>query len=40
MDRAADELTRAYRNDGLEIFEDEEEKYLMFLKTRIAINPS
>ena len=40
MDRAADELTRAYRNDGLEIFEDEEEKYLMFLKTRITINPS
>lgn len=40
MDHAADELARAYRSDGLEIFEDEDEKYLEFLKTKISLNAS
>jgi hypothetical protein len=34
MDRAADELTRAYMGAGDEIFQDAE-KYFAFLKTRI-----
>src|SRR5215467_14819538 len=34
LDRAADELTRAYMGAGEDIFEDAE-KYLAFLKTRI-----
>lgn len=32
--RAADELMRAYMGAGPEIFEDEDEKYLTFLKTK------
>lgn len=38
LDRAADELTRAYMGGGDEIFEDEE-KYFEFLKTRIQPPP-
>jgi tetratricopeptide (TPR) repeat protein len=37
LDDAADNLTRAYMLDGLDIFDDEEEKYLTFLKTKITI---
>ena len=36
-DRAADELMRAYMGGGLEIFEIEDRKYLVFLKTRAMI---
>src|SRR5262245_51066190 len=36
LDRAADELTRAYMGAGEDIFEDAE-KYLAFLKTRIKV---
>ena len=36
LDRAADELTRAYMGGGEDIFEDAE-KYLAFLKTRIKV---
>jgi tetratricopeptide (TPR) repeat protein len=35
LDRAADELTRAYALQGDEIFEEDDPKYLAFLKTRI-----
>lgn len=35
LDRAADELTRAYMAEGADIFEGEDEKYFEFLKTRI-----
>jgi tetratricopeptide (TPR) repeat protein len=35
MKRAADELTRAYIGGGVEIFEDEDPKYLSWLKTII-----
>ena len=35
LDRAAQELTIAYGIEGEEIFEDEDDKYLDFLKTRI-----
>jgi len=35
LDKAADEFTRAYMGAGEEIFEDEDPKYLAFLKTRI-----
>lgn len=38
LDRAADELTRAYGLAGEEIFEGEDKKYFEFLKTRIAMN--
>lgn len=34
MDRAADELMRAYMGGGPEIFEDQDPKYIRFLKTR------
>jgi tetratricopeptide (TPR) repeat protein len=37
LDRAADELTRAYAVAGAEIFEEENPKYLAFLKTRISL---
>jgi tetratricopeptide (TPR) repeat protein len=37
LDRAADELTRAYAVAGDEIFESEDRKYFDFLKTRIDI---
>lgn len=39
LDRAADELTRAYLGGGAEIFQDAE-KYFAFLKTRIEPPPS
>lgn len=35
LERAADELTRAYMGAGAEIFADEEAKYWEFLKTRL-----
>jgi tetratricopeptide (TPR) repeat protein len=38
LDRAADELTRAYTGGGEEIFEDAEE-YFAFLKTRLKPPP-
>ena len=34
LDRAADELMRAYMGGGAEIFEDDDRKYLEFLQTR------
>lgn len=37
LDRAADELTRAYAVAGEEIFEEDDPKYFAFLKTRIEI---
>jgi tetratricopeptide (TPR) repeat protein len=37
LDRAADELTRAYGVAGTEIFDEEDRKYLDFLQTRIAL---
>lgn len=37
LDRAADELTRAYGLAGNEIFDGEDEKYFAFLKTRIEM---
>lgn len=38
LDRAADELTRAYAVAGEDIFDREDPKYFEFLKTRIAID--
>ena len=35
LDRAADELTRAYMGAGRKIFESDDPKYFEFLKTRI-----
>jgi tetratricopeptide (TPR) repeat protein len=35
LDRAADEFIRAYEEEGEQIFEDEDPKYLEFLQTRI-----
>jgi hypothetical protein len=37
--RATDELTRAYMGGGTEIFEEEDEKYFNFLKTRLDPPP-
>lgn len=37
LDRAADELIRAYMGAGEEIFENEDSKYFDFLKTRAII---
>ena len=37
MDKAADELTRAYMGAGLEIFMEDDPKYLAFLETKIKI---
>ncbi len=37
LDRAADELTRAYMGDGESIFEDEDSKYFRFLQSRISL---
>lgn len=37
LDRAADELTRAYMGGGIELFSTEEPKYLAFLKTKVKI---
>lgn len=39
LDRAADELARAYMGAGEDIFEDEELKYFAFLKTRLQPPP-
>lgn len=39
LDRAADELARAYMGDGEDVFEDEDPKYLAFLKTRLQPPP-
>jgi hypothetical protein len=39
LDRAADELTRAYMGAGNEIFEREDGKYLSFLRKRIQPPP-
>ena len=38
-DRAADELARAYMSEGHEIFEDQDPKYLKFLKTKLEPPP-
>ena len=38
LDKAADEFTRAYALKEDEIFDQEDDKYLAFLKTRIALN--
>ncbi|KAF0813448.1 hypothetical protein IGB42_01799 [Andreprevotia sp. IGB-42] len=35
LDRAADELARAYMGGGLEIFQNDDDKYFEFLKTRL-----
>ena len=37
LDRAADELTRAYMGGGIDIFMEDDPKYLAFLETRIAL---
>ena len=37
QDRAADELARAYMGAGADIFADQDERYLEFLRTRMAI---
>ncbi|WP_213947450.1 tetratricopeptide repeat protein [Luteibacter sp. dw_328] len=37
LDKSADELTRAYMGAGLDIFMDDDSKYLEFLETRIDI---
>lgn len=37
LDRSADELTRAYMGAGLDIFMEDDPKYLEFLETRIEI---
>lgn len=37
LDRAADELTRAYALEGKEIFAEDDPKYLDFLKTKIEM---
>lgn len=34
LDRAADELMRAYMGDGGKVFEDQDPKYLQFLQTK------
>lgn len=39
LDRAADELARAYMGAGSEIFDAEEAKYFAFLKTRLRPPP-
>jgi hypothetical protein len=39
LDRAADELARAYMGAGEDIFEDEGLKYFTFLKTRLQPPP-
>ncbi len=36
LDRAADELVRAFMAEGEEIFDDEDPKYFEFLQTRIT----
>lgn len=39
MDRAADELARAYIREGLKIFEGENPKYVRFIKSRLQPPP-
>jgi len=39
LDKAADELTRAYGLEGEEIFTEDDPKYQAFLMTRINTNP-
>ena len=39
LDRAADELARAYMAEGDELLEDEDPKYFAFLKTRLKPPP-
>jgi tetratricopeptide (TPR) repeat protein len=39
MDRAADELARAYLQEGLAIFEDEDPKYVAFIKSKLKPPP-
>ena len=39
LDRAADELARAYMGGGYEIFEDDDKKYFEFLKTKLDPPP-
>ena len=39
LDRAADELARAYMGAGSEIFDSEDDKYFDFLKTRLKPPP-
>ena len=37
LDKAADELTRAYMGAGLDIFLEDDPKYLAFLETKITL---
>lgn len=37
LDRAADELARAYMGEGAEIFAEDDPKYLAFLRTRMDL---
>lgn len=37
LDRASDELTRAYMGRGMDIFMEDDPKYLEFLETRIKV---
>lgn len=37
VDKAADELTRAYMGGGIDIFMEDDPKYLEFLETRIGL---
>ena len=37
LDKAADELTRAYMGGGLDIFMEDDAKYLEFLETKIKV---
>jgi hypothetical protein len=39
IERAADELARAYMGADMDIFEDEDPKYFAFLKTRLKPPP-
>jgi tetratricopeptide (TPR) repeat protein len=39
MERAADELARAYLQEGLRIFEHEDPKYLRFIKSKLEPPP-
>ena len=40
LDKAADELTRAYLGGGLDILLEDEPRYLQFLQTRITLEPA
>ena len=39
LDRAADELDRAYMGAGTDIFDDEDDKYFAYVKTRLDPPP-